>query len=552
MEAEQPLPYYNLKRTLLGVLVLYVLYRFSGPLHGAYCTHRRWSDIPSLPRHPLWGNIINAGRRMNPSLNRHVDYGFEEIWRELGEPGCFLVDFAPFHYRAILIVAEPQHADLMVNSTEDFKYSLPKESSTNKRTGPLLGTEGITSLNGARWRATRKRFNPGFQPQYIQSLTKPILAKVKIFVNRLQALADTGAVFRLEDFARDLTFDVITQIAIAKDLAAQSTAEGQGVKSRFGLLTISRHLSKFIYGKGATMGLDFFDLSRRAKVLFLEYVYDYNLTVIVEDCINSLDTSTATRSIIQLAASDVPYSRTLVRNCMHQLKTFLFAGQDTTATLISWLCYEMSKAAHEPRHAMFLKKLRDEHDDTFGPGSFSSLENFSDLVTTASDSVTTSQLPYTTAFLKEALRLHPPAATGRYVPEHATLKLSLPAHDIDIAGLQIYVNHYLIHRNPKIWGPDAHVFNPERWLDEGYVANLPPGAYRPFERGPRNCIGQELAMLEALMVVSAVARGFEFEKVGLTGRMNADGVVEREVWSNLAVTSVPVDGMVMRVRTAGT
>lgn len=298
------------------------------------------------------------------------------------------------------------------------------------------------------------------------------------------------------------------------------------------------------------MGLDFYDLSRRAKLLFLEYVYDHKLTAIVEDCINSLDASTDTRSIIQLAASDVPYSGALVRNCVHQLKTFLFAGQDTTATLISWLCYEMSKAAHNQGHAKFLQELCEEHDRTFGPGAFSSLENFSDVVTTASESVSTSKLPYTTAFIKETLRLHPPAATGRFVPEHADMKLSLPTHDIDIAGLLIYINHHIIHRNPKIWGPDAHVFNPERWLDEEYVAKLPPGAFRPFERGPRNCIGQELAMLEALMVVSAVARGFTFEKVGLKGRRNADGVVEKEVWSNLAVTSVPVDGMVMREKTA--
>lgn len=189
----QPPTYYHLKGTLLSVLVLYVLYRLSGPLCGAYRVRKRWSDIPSLPRHPLWGNIINAGRRMHPISNRHVDYGFEEIWRELGEPSCFLIDFAPLHHRAILVVAEPHHADLMVNSTEDFKYSLPKESSTSKRTRPLLGTEGITSLNGARWRATRKRFSPDFQPQYTQSLTKPILARMKVFVDRLQALADTDS-----------------------------------------------------------------------------------------------------------------------------------------------------------------------------------------------------------------------------------------------------------------------------------------------------------------------------------------------------------------------
>jgi cytochrome P450 len=548
MEAEQPPSYFSLKRTLLSVLVLYILYRFSGSLREAYHIRTSWRDIPSLPRHPIWGNIVNAGRRLNPKLDRHMDYGFEEIWQELGEPGCFLIDLAPVHLHGLLIVADPQHAELLTNPSEGFKYSLPKQPNTVESMIPLLGTEGLAAVNGAHWWTTRKRFNPGFQPQYVRSLTGPILSEVNIFVDHLRALANTGAVFKMTDLARDLTFDIITQVAIGSTLAAQSTPQGHGSKSRLGLITISRDLSKLVFGKGSLIGLDLFELSRRIKLFVFEYVYDYKLTAIVNRCIGSLNDSPESRSIIQLAASDVPHSKALIRNCVHQLKTFIFAGQDTTATLMSWLCYEMSKASHNQRHATFLRLLRDEHDRTFAPGAFSDLDKFQESATTASGTIALPNLPYTTAFIKETLRLHPPASTGRSAPEHAAIKLSLPTHDINIDGLHVYVNHFLIHRNPKIWGPDAHLFKPERWLDEQYVAKLPLGAYRPFERGPRNCIGQELGMLEALMVVSAVARGFTFEKIGLTGRVNADGVVEKEVWSDMAVTSVPVDGMVMRVR----
>lgn len=247
---------------------------------------------------------------------------------------------------------------------------------------------------------------------------------------------------------------------------------------------------------------------------------------------------------MQLAVRDAPQSKALVRICVDQRKSFIFAGQDTTSTLIQWLWYEMSQASHHERHASYLHRLREEHNTVFGPGLFSALDKFSVELASAMSS----KLPFTTAFIKEALRLHPPGSTGRMVPWHSTsTSLALPDGDVSIAGLQIYVCHYLIHRDPRIWGPDAHILNPDRWLDETYISELSPGAYRPFECGPRNCIGQELAMLYVTVVLCAIARAFEFEKVGLTGRVNAEGQLERELWDVHAITMVPVDGMVMRV-----
>lgn len=183
----------------------------------------------------------------------------------------------------------------------------------------------------------------------------------------------------------------------------------------------------------------------------------------------------------------------------------------------------MSKVGHFPHHARILSRLRREHDAVLGPTPFSALSTLSGPATTELESILTSKLHYTTAFIKETLRLHPPAATVRAVPWDATsLSLPLPSHSVSIAGLQIYPPLHPIHRNPNVWGPDAHLFNPDCWLDDAYIANLPVGAYCPFERGPRNCNGQELAMLEGKVVLVSVARAFEFVKAGLTGRAVVD------------------------------
>lgn len=77
--------------------------------------------------------------------------------------------------------------------------------------------------------------------------------------------------------ARDPTFDVVTQIGVAKDLKAQSTPEDQGNKSTLGLITTSRRLSELMYGKGHLLGLTMLDLIQRTKVFIYEHFYDYKL-----------------------------------------------------------------------------------------------------------------------------------------------------------------------------------------------------------------------------------------------------------------------------------
>lgn len=531
---------YDARSLVIVVVTFYLLYRVSQWTYKAYRVRTRYHDITSLPRHVLWGNLVNAGVRLNPSLNRHPDYGFEEIWNDLDQPGCFLVDLAPVD-NAFLVVAEPQYAEAVVNISEHFKYSAPK-SDTYHALRALIGAESMITKEGADWKAMRKRFNPGFQPQHIHSLSGSIVSKTEIFVQRLQSAAESGITFKLADYAKDLTTDIITQLTIAQDLNAQTTPENHGEKRLTGLLTASRRLSELVYDVGQGIGLYMIDPVRPLKERCYSYVFSHRLTAIVAASIVATGETIKSRSITQLATSGLTPSKALIRSSVDQIKSFLFAGQDTTATLIQWLCYEMSKASHSAHHAEILTRLQQEHDAVFGLSPFSAMSVLCSHIVTDSESTLHTKLPYTTAFIKETLRLHPPAATVRTIPETATnFMLSMP-DPVSVAGLRIYPCQYLIHRNPRVWGPDAHLFNPDRWLDDAYMAALPVGAYRPFERGPRNCIGQELALLEGKVVLACVARGFVFEKVGLTGEGD-----EREVWSEHKVTSVPVDGMVMRV-----
>ena len=67
------------------------------------------------------------------------------------------------------------------------------------------------------------------------------------------------------------------------------------------------------------------------------------------------------------------------------------------------------------------------------------------------------------------------------------------------------------------------------------MAKRPAGAFRAFEHGPRNCIGQDLAIVKGKVVLSMIARRFEFEKIGMTGKDD-----EEEVYNNIAVYKRPL------------
>lgn len=65
---------------------------------------------------------------------------------------------------------------------------------------------------------------------------------------------------------------------------------------------------------------------------------------------------------------------------------------------------------------------------------------------------------------------------------------------------------YLIHMNPKIW-PEPFKFNPQRWIDNPRLSKY----LVPFSRGPRNCVGQNLAWAELYMMTAKLFRQFEME-----------------------------------------
>lgn len=180
---------------------------------------------------------------------------------------------------------------------------------------------------------------------------------------------------------------------------------------------------------------------------------------------------------------------------MAQIKLFIFAGHDTTSTGAIFTYHLLSK------HPASLERLRAEHEAVFG-----------DVATTASVLCSKpqllSQLPFTLAVIKETLRLHPTAAALRAGQPSFSL-VGSAGQQFPTEGCLVWGDHQGLHHNPEHW-TRPYDFIPERWLaSEGDP--LHPShkfAWRPFERGPRSCIGQELALAEIKIMLVLTAREF--------------------------------------------
>ncbi|KIO07172.1 hypothetical protein M404DRAFT_998564 [Pisolithus tinctorius Marx 270] len=202
------------------------------------------------------------------------------------------------------------------------------------------------------------------------------------------------------------------------------------------------------------------------------------------------------------AGADVQMS---VEEVLAQMKLFITAGYETTSVSMTWALLELA------RNPDIQTKLRTELL------AFGSDPTYDQL---------TNNLPYLDAVVHETLRLHPPLGEFlRQATEDDVIPLSEPVrtksgrvvNSISVTrGTQIGISTACINRSVAIWGADAKVFRPERWLEEGGIPKKAQEVqgYRhllTFVDGPRTCLGKAFALAEFKTVMVVLVRSFVFE-----------------------------------------
>ncbi|KAK8254829.1 cytochrome P450 [Phyllosticta capitalensis] len=492
--------------SISAILVSIIALAVARFLYKGIRVRRQLHSLPGPPHSYLLGHLpLVAQLAASQPFNVHHQVLMFLLAQQHGFDDFFYLDTWPLS-SPLLVVVDPGVAQLLTN--------LPKSPLIKHMLDSLVGQNSLVAMNGPLWKTWRTMLNPGFSLTNLMTLVPEIVDRSIDFCDILRDHAKKGDLFRMEEIATRLTIDIIGKIVLDVNLDSQHgdnellTAfrsqvrlcgddNSRGLFDRFNPWTrqkiqentaiMNEFIGKIVDARLASKS----STEKQAidKTAQLKYIID----IILDAGLESKNEDKATKQQLPSHFRDT---------ALTQIKTFMFAGHDTTSSTI---CYAYHLLHHNPR---CLEVLRAEHDAVLGD-----VEGTADRI--RENPQLLSKLEYTTAVVKETLRLYNPAGTLRAGTRDAFVHSRSTGQSYPTEGFNVYFNNFASHRRPGLWGASSHTFQPERFLSSASPSSPSPpaptnkNAWRPFEKGPRRCIGQDLAVLETKIILALTVRRFD-------------------------------------------
>jgi cytochrome P450 len=401
----------------------------------------------------LTGNLRDFSRQRLDFLTENA--------RKYGD--IFAIRFA---HRRLLVVSHPDLVEevLVTRNRQFIKHFALRMAK------PMLG-EGLLTSEGDFWRRQRRLSQPAFHRE-------KVAAHATVMVEYAERMLATWADGQRRDIQADmmrLTLEIVARCLFGADVSSESAAAGEAMEALMQDFT-GRVMKLVRLPESFPTPAN---LRRRRARQRLDGMLG---EIIVRRRASGEDRGDLLSMLLRAQDDDGDGSGMTDAQLRDEAMTLFAAGHETTANTLAWIWYVL--AGHPEAEA----RLHAELDDVLGdrPPTFDDLP----------------RLVYTERVVNETLRLYP---TVWLLGREAIEPTEIGGHAV-AAGTTIYMSQWVIHRDPRFF-EDPLVFHPDRWAG-GLARKLPRYAFFPFGGGPRICIGNAFAMMEAVLLLATIARKF--------------------------------------------
>lgn len=355
--------------------------------------------------------------------------------------------------------------------------ALGKGEQVRRALGPALG-EGLLTADGAHWKWQRQSVAAAFRHDKLLELQPTMIAAAERTRDRWLRTSD--ATIDIGHEMMHTTFDIIVETMMSGG-------------HRIDVNRVEQSISDFLKPTGWTFALgvlrapEWIPYPGRARARAAVDFLRSSLTQVVKARRENPEGPQDLVTML-LAAADPEMGRTMTdAEIVDNLMTFITAGHETTALGLAWTFDLLAR--HPEIEANVLAEIE---------------------AVTCGGNVTSehvSQLTYTRQVFSEAMRLYPPAPV---ITRTAMRDFRLGDYLIP-AGVVLLIPIYAVHRHASIW-PDAEVFDPDRFSAEA-TKSRHRYAYMPFGAGPRVCIGNAFAVMEAVSIMAVLLQKLKLSTI---------------------------------------
>jgi cytochrome P450 len=377
--------------------------------------------------------------------------------------------FGQFQYLLVSGIDEIQH--VLVKNQKNYTKSRSYQGLK------LVMGEGLLTSEGEFWRRQRKLAQPAFHAQRLKGLASTMARLTSDALEDWKARPESARTVDMHDEMMRLTFRIVGQTLCSTDVErdAQTIGKALTVAVRYA----NDYVEQLVKIPPWVPTPKNFRFHRAMKSL------DMLVYRLIEDHRKNPGHHGDLLQMLMEATDDGDGEGMTPKQLRDEVMTLVLAGFETTANALTWTLYLLS------RHPEAARRLEAEAVAVLGdrPPTFEDL----------------AKLEFTERVFQEAMRLYPPA----WCFERAAIDTDQVGGYTVPKGTTIAVCPYVLHRNPSYWEkPDQ--FDPDRFLPERSEARS-RFAYLPFGDGPRVCIGKGFAMMEAKIVLAAIAANFRYE-----------------------------------------